>query len=224
MGRWRAPRHAGSVRSEVGMRIGVIGSGKIGSTLGRGLAAAGHDVIYGWRDPAKPVPEDLRHERASVAPVAEAVAAADAVILATPWAATEAAVTAIADFGGKPLLDCTNPIGPGFALTHGHTDSGGEQVQRWAPTAKVVKVFNTTGMENMAQPRYGEQASVMLASGDDPEAVTTAVRLASDLGFEALPFGPLKNARLLEPMALVWIDLAMIRGQGRGFAFGVLRR
>ncbi|MCA9492315.1 MAG: NAD(P)-binding domain-containing protein [Myxococcales bacterium] len=224
-GRWRPGRPVGTVRVTGGrMRIGVIGSGRIGGTLGRGLAAAGHEVTYGWRDPTKPVPDDLRHERGAVAPVAEAVGGADVVILSTPWAAAEAALTAITDFGGKPLLDCTNPIGPGLTLTHGHTDSGGEQVQRWAPTARVVKVFNTTGMENMADPRYGEHAAAMLACGDDDDAVAVGVRLATDLGFEALPFGPLKNARLLEPMALVWIDLAMVRGQGRGFAFGLLRR
>jgi predicted dinucleotide-binding enzyme len=130
----------------------------------------------------------------------------------------------VADFGGRPLLDATNPIGPGFVLTHGHTDSGAEQVQRWAPTARVVKVFNTTGRENMAAPRFGEAASVMLACGDDAEARQTAVDLARDLGFDAHPFGALAQARLLEPFAMVWIRLAMIEGHGRGFALGMLRR
>ena len=206
------------------MRIGVIGSGRIGGTLGRGLAAAGHEVTYGWRDPTKPVPDDLRHERGAVAPVAEAVGGADVVILSTPWAAAEAALTAITDFGGKPLLDCTNPIGPGLTLTHGHTDSGGEQVQRWAPTARVVKVFNTTGMENMADPRYGAQRALMLACSDDDAARDVALRLAEDIGFEAIGFGPLSNARLLEPVAMTWIQLALRYGQGRSFAVGLLRR
>lgn len=111
-----------------------------------------------------------------------------------------------------------------MALTHGHDDSGAEQVQRWAPTAKVVKVFNSTGRENMADPRYPTGRALMLACGDDAGAVDLAVRLATDLGFEALAFGALKQARLLEPLALVWIRLAMVHGQGRGFAFGLLRR
>ncbi|MCA9549459.1 MAG: MFS transporter [Myxococcales bacterium] len=135
-----------------------------------------------------------------------------------------AAVEAAGDFGGRPLLDATNPIGPGFALTHGHTDSGAEQVARWAKNAKVVKVFNTTGVENMAQPRYGDARAAMCLCGDDEAARVLAAGLAADLGFEPLDAGPLANARLLEPAALLWIDLALRRGQGRGFAFGVLRR
>jgi hypothetical protein len=156
--------------------------------------------------------------------VPDAVRQADVIILATPWAAAESALAAAGDFGGKPLLDATNPIGPGMALTHGHTDSGGEQVQRWAPSARVVKVFNTTGVENMAAPRFGDARALMLACGDDTEAVATAVGLAGDIGFEALAFGPLRNARLLEPFGRAWIELALVRGQGRGIAFGLLRR
>ncbi len=205
------------------MDIAVIGAGRVGSTLGRGLAAAGHTIHYAQRDPAAEVSERLRHDGATTGRAADVVARSQVVLLATPWAAAEAAVSGL-DFGGRPLLDATNPIGPGMVLTHGHDDSGGEQVQRWAPTARVVKVFHTTGMENMAQPAYPGGSTMMLACGDDPEAVQLAVGLAKDLGFDAHPFGKLAEARYLEPMAMVWIRLAMVHGWGRGFAFGVLRR
>ncbi|MCB9668039.1 MAG: NAD(P)-binding domain-containing protein [Alphaproteobacteria bacterium] len=204
------------------MDIAIIGAGRVGSTLGRGLAAAGHTIHYARREPG-PVPDRLAHERATAGSTEEVVGRSEVVLLATPWAAAEAAVSGV-DFAGRALLDATNPIGPGMVLTHGHTDSGAEQVQRWAPTAKVVKVFNTTGMENMANPRYPTGASMMLACGDDADALATAVRLATDLGFDAHPFGALASARLLEPFAMVWIRLAMIHGHGRGFAFGMLRR
>jgi predicted dinucleotide-binding enzyme len=205
------------------MRIGVIGSGRVGSALGRGMARAGHELLYGSRNPDGAA-EHLRHERARVLPVREAVAASEVLLLATPWAATQAALEAAGDLGGRALFDATNPIGPGAVLTHGHTDSGGEQVQRWAPSAKVVKVFNTTGMENMLDPVFPAGRALMLACGDDDDAVQIAVRLAHELGFEGLPFGPLKNARLLEPFGRAWIELAMVRGAGRGVAFGLLRR
>ena len=143
---------------------------------------------------------------------------------ATPWSATQEALGAVADFGGRPLFDATNPIGAGMRLTHGHTDSGGEQVQRWAPTARVVKVFNTTGMENMAAPVYSGGRATMLVCGDDAEAVDLAVALADTIGFEARAFGRLEQARLLEPVALTWIRLALVHGEGRDFAFGMLRR
>jgi predicted dinucleotide-binding enzyme len=206
------------------MRIGILGAGHVGGALGGQLAEAGHTVVYGLRPGRDVLPDELRHPRASGAPVPDAVRQADVIILATPWAAAESALAAAGDFGGKPLLDATNPIGPGMALTHGHTDSGGEQVQRWAPSARVVKVFNTTGVENMAAPRFGDARALMLACGDDTEAVATAVGLAGDIGFEALAFGPLRNARLLEPFGRAWIELALVRGQGRGIAFGLLRR
>jgi len=206
------------------MDIAILGAGNVGSTLGRGLAAAGHAVHYALREPSDPIPERLRHAGATTGASPDVVARAEVVILSTPWASTQAALRSVPDFGGRPLLDATNPIGPGLALTHGHDDSGAEQVQRWAPTARVAKVFNTTGRENMAEPSYGDHASVMFACSDDSEALATAVRLAGDLGFDAHPFGALANARLLEPFAMVWIKLAMVHDHGRGWAFGRLTR
>jgi predicted dinucleotide-binding enzyme len=202
------------------MKIGIIGAGNVGGTLGQALAKAGHQVTHGVRDPADPKHRELKH--GAVATVQGAVAGAEAVILATPWNGSEAALKAAGDFGGKPLLDATNPIGPGFALTHGHTDSGAEQVSRWAANAKVVKCFNTTGVENMANPVYGQARAAMLVCGDDDKACETAVALAQDLGFDAVRLGGLKQARVLEPMAMAWIGLT--RALGRGFAFGLLRR
>lgn len=187
------------------MRVAILGAGKVGRALGAGLEAAGHGVVYGRRGS-----------------LALAVDGTDAVILAVPWSAVPEVLAAIPDFGGRPLLDATNPVGPGLSLTHGHTDSGAEQVQRWAPTARVAKAFNTVGWEIMAHPAFGEARAAMLVSGE-ASAVDVGVRLATDLGFEALPFGGIENARLLEPMALTWIRLALQHGQGRAFAFGLLR-
>lgn len=202
------------------MKVGIIGAGNVGQTLGGGLAKAGHEVLYGVRDPKA----EKYAELAGAVTVREAVETADAIIVATPWAHTEDAVRSAGDFGGKPLLDATNPIGPGFVLTHGHDDSGAEQVQRWATNARVVKVFNSTGRENMADPSYGDRRGAMLVCGDDDDACAVAKTLAEDVGFETVVAGDLKEARLLEPLAMLWIKLAMVRGEGRNFAFGFLRR
>ncbi len=115
---------------------------------------AGHGVVYGVREPGAAPP----HEGAEVDSVSGAARAADVVVLATPWAAVSDALTAAGDLRGKPLLDVTNPIGPGFALALGHTASGAEKVASLAKNARVVEAFNTTGHENMAGERIGRCA------------------------------------------------------------------
>ncbi len=203
------------------MKISILGAGRVGGTLGAGWHAAGHAVTYGVRDPNDPNHATLSGQAASVA---DAVANADLVVLATPWAAAASVLEAAGDFGQRPLIDATNPIGPGMALTHGHDDSGAEQVARWATNARVVKGFNTTGFENMGDPTFPAGASVMFVCGDDAEATQMAYDLATDLGFDAVNLGPLRHARELEPMALIWIRMAMQLGHGRAWAFGRLRR
>ncbi len=210
------------------MNIGIIGAGRVGRTLGRGLAAAGHTVRYGVRNVDDE--QDISSESGDVdvVTVRDAASTSDVIILATPWAAVEdAIVTAGAPSGaldGKILVDATNPIGPGMSLVLGHTDSGAEQVQRWAPAARVVKAFNTTGFENMAQPHIGAQALMMPVCGDDETACAVVAGLAHDLGFGAVVAGPLRQARLLEPLALLWISLAMRADVGRAMGFALLRR
>ena len=209
------------------MKIAVIGAGNVGATLGAGWVRAGHQVVFAARNPGSEKTRQALADApsATAAPIAQAVSGAAVVVLATPWGdATKAALEACGDLGGKPLLDCTNPIGPGFALTHGKDDSGGEQVQRWAPTARVVKIFNTTGFANMADPVYGGSPTSMFYCGDDAEAKAAAKRLSDDLGFESHDVGPLTQARYLEPLAMLWITMALQHGYGRDIAFKLLRR
>ena len=206
------------------MRIAVIGAGKVGTTLGRGWTRRRHQVAYGVRDPHSEKAAALAQGGVHVTVPAQAVERSEVVVLATPWAATRDAVEALGDLGGRPLLDATNPIGPGFTLAVGEGGSGGELVQAWAPTARVVKIFNTTGVENMASAAYGDQAATMFYCGDDEPACAVAAKLATDLGFDAVSAGPLRNARLLETLALLWITLAMEAGTSRTIAFKLLRR
>lgn len=201
------------------MRIGIIGAGNVGTALGRGWVKAGHQVVYGMRSPG-PAP----HEGASTDSIRGAASSADAVVLATPWTAVEDALAAAGDLSGRPLLDATNPIGPGFQLALGHTTSGAEHVAAIARNARVVKAFNTTGFENMEDPRYGAARVLMPVCGDDQEAVGVAARLASDLRFDAIALPSLSRARDLEPFALLWIKLAMQWGVGRKIAYGLQRR
>ena len=149
----------------------------------------------------------------------------EVIVLATPWDATREVIEAASARAGKVLLDCTNPLAPGRAeLTHGHSTSGAEQVAAWAEGARVVKIFNSTGSNNMADPTYGGERATMFFCGDDEQAKETAADLATDLGFEPVDAGGLSAARLLEPLALLWIQLAHERGMGREIAFKLMRR
>ena len=210
------------------MRIAIIGAGNVGGTLGAGWASRGHEIVFGVRDTADPKLEELlARVRGNVhaATVSEAAAAADVVALTVPWPAARDALRSAGELGGKILLDCTNPLKPDLSgLSVGHTASGGEQVAAWAPGARVVKIFNTTGFPNMANPEYREGRSMMLYCGDDTQAKQVAAQLAAELGFEPYDVGSLTEARLLEPFALVWIHLAVLQKMGTGFAFRLMRR
>ena len=212
------------------MKIAIIGAGNVGGALGVNWAQKGHDIVFGVRDPQAAKAQALLAKigsKAKAAGPAEAAASADVIVLATPWPATEAAVRSLGNLRGKIVLDATNPLtrGPeGIALEIGHSISGGEKVQGWAAGASVFKTLNTTGYANMANPAFNSVKSVMFVAGDDAAQKPKVMALVSDLGFEVIDAGPLRNARLLEAHAMLWIDLALARGQGGKFAFGILRR
>jgi predicted dinucleotide-binding enzyme len=212
----------------VTVRIGIIGAGMVGGTLGTRWANAGHKVVWGVRDPAATKVAALRTAAghgARAVTITEAAAGAEVVVLATPWRAVAEVIAACGDLVGRTLLDCTNPLQPdlsGLAVPPG--SSGGEEVARLASGARVVKIFNTVGFNVMADPRFGDRAATMLYCGDDEAAKAVAAALAADLGLEAVDAGPLAKAGLLEYAALLWIHLAMSQRLGREIAFVLMRR
>jgi len=208
------------------MNLGIIGSGNVGGTLGTRWAQAGHQVTFATR---KPDSKEMQELVAGAGPTARAASVQDAakaevILLATPWPATEEIVRSAGDLSGKVLIDVTNPLLNLDGLALGTTTSGGEQVAQWAAGARVVKAFNTVGNNIMADPRFGDRLLALLYCGDDAAAKKTVHSLAAELGFDPIDAGPLSQARLLEPMALLWISLALKQGLGREFAFQLLRR
>lgn len=217
------------------MRIAVIGAGNVGGTLGRRWATLGHDVVFGVPDPARSAAvkggatvDEALPSSASVTTVAEAVRGADVVLLATPWAAVDAALRAAGAMDGAVLIDATNPVGAGVRIDPAiGGSSGGEHVQSLAPRARVVKAFNTTGWENMRDPRYATGDATMFVAGDDPGAKAVVRVLAAALGFDPVDVGGLSRARELEHLAILWISLAAGAGvpaMGRNFAFRLMHR
>ena len=209
------------------MNVGVIGSGNVGGTLGTRWAGLGHKVTFSSRNPESQEMKSLVAKAGATArstTVAEA-AQCEVILLATPWPATRAALESAGSMEGKLLIDATNPLKANLAgLEFGNTTSGAEQVASWAPGAKVVKAFNTVGFGIMANPKFGDRSATLFYCGDDASAKQTVHQLATELGFTAHDAGPLSQARVLEPFALLWIKLANVHGYGRDIAFDLMRR
>uniref|UniRef100_Q022I0 NADP oxidoreductase, coenzyme F420-dependent n=1 Tax=Solibacter usitatus (strain Ellin6076) TaxID=234267 RepID=Q022I0_SOLUE len=209
------------------MRIGIIGSGNVGGTLGRRWASNGHTVFFATRDPQSAAIRRLLAESgptAAAGSLHDAVAQSDLVLLATPWPATRQMLEAAGDFGNRILIDATNPVAPDLSgLECANTTSGAESVAQWAPTARVVKAFNTVGNNVMADPAFPAPVALFYC-GDNASAKQTVAPLIRELGFDAIDAGPLSQARVLEPFALLWISLAVKSGYGREIAFQFMRR
>ncbi|HEV3329662.1 MAG TPA: NADPH-dependent F420 reductase [Bryobacteraceae bacterium] len=191
------------------LRIGILGAGHVGGALGRLWAAKGHDIQFGKRGSSN----------------GEAAASAQVVVLTVPWPAAQDAIKDCGDLAGKILVDCTNPLTPDLkGLSVGLTTSAAEQVALWAPGAKVVKAFNTIGAVDFGNADFGGVVADGFYCGDDDASKKVVAALISDTGMNPVDIGPLRNARLLEPLALLWIDLAVIQKQGPNHAFKLLRR
>lgn len=206
------------------MKIGVIGAGNVGTALGENWQSKGYSVRYGVTDANDP--KHVRIGANRVGSPRDIATWAEVIVLATPWTATEAACHGLGSITGKTVVDCTNPLAmssSGLGLAFGFSTSGGEIVQSWCPGASVFKTLNQVGFETMSNPALTPQRPVMFVAGDDEAKKPSVLTLIGDLGFEAVDAGPLAQARLLEPFAMLWIDLAFKRGQGRDFAFSLTR-
>jgi 8-hydroxy-5-deazaflavin:NADPH oxidoreductase len=205
------------------MRIAIIGAGNVGQALGAGWRKCGHDVSYALRAATGRNADTVAAQGFRIVSVNE-TAAADVIVLAVPWRTVAEALQTAGSLAGKIVIDATNPLTPELELALGFNDSAGETVARLAPAARVVKAFNTTGAGNMATAHAFAAKPMMPLAGDDAEAKAIVAKLAEELGFETVDAGPLKAARLLEPLALFWIKLAYAQSFGRNFAFSLTRR
>jgi predicted dinucleotide-binding enzyme len=206
-----------SWRSE--LNIAIIGNGNVGAALGQALGRCGHQIIFGVRSPAPGASNEST--------IPEAIRESHATILAVPFTAVTDVIKSAGDLSGKVLIDATNPLGMidgGLGLTMGYSTSGAEQIAALAPGARVFKAFNQTGFENMADALPYAAQPVMFVAGDDPNGKQAVISLVSDAGFDAVDLGGLRQARLLEPLAMLWIELARKRGRGPDFTFSLQQK
>jgi len=210
------------------MKISVIGTGNVGKTLGQRWSEKGHKIIFGSRNPDSAKVNELVNKTGKNCKATRIETAAEEsaiIVLSVPWPAVKDTIKAMGNLDGKIMIDCTNPISADFSgLSIGTTTSAGEQIAKWASGAKVVKAFNTTGSDNMANPIYNDQKITMFVCGDDADAKKQVMGLAEEIGFEAQDAGDMIAARFLEPMAMLWIHLGYKVGLGPNFAFKIIKR
>jgi predicted dinucleotide-binding enzyme len=206
--------------------IAILGAGNVGMALAQAFVAMGQSVAIGVPDPTKYRAAVARlGALASIGEPSAAIADSDVVILAVPYAAADSIARTQSDWGNRILVDATNPLAPGLSgLTVGTTTSGAEEFAKVARGARVVKAFNTTGAENMADSQYPGGAVFMPVCGDDADARAQVIALATLIGYDAVDCGELMVARYLEPFAMTWIHMAIKLGQGRRFAFARIQR
>lgn len=211
------------------MNIAFIGIGQVGSALAGHLVVLGHTVTIAARDRnSKSVTTAIaKYPQLQVASPPEAIAAAEVVFLATPFAAIQGALSEAGDSSGKILVDCTNPVGPNLTHMLKSEQSGAEMVQSLVPNAKVVKAFTIYGFENFENntyPGYGDLKPAMLIAGNDAIAKQVISELCQALGWEAVDTGNLAMSLHLEHMTLLWIKMARVQGLGADFVWARLRR
>ncbi|MDX1618127.1 MAG: NAD(P)-binding domain-containing protein [Balneolaceae bacterium] len=205
------------------MDIAVIGHGNVGGTLAGRWAEAGHTIIIGARDPGDMNVQYYveKYDGISSDIIYEAAKEAEVILIATPSTAVPDMAHNLGDVSDKIIIDATNSVS---AKPEGYR-TGAEALKKITGCPDVVKGFNTTGYENMADPLYDGVGIDMFTAGDSMRGKQAVADLAQDLGFEnCYDFGGDDKFELIEQFALCWINLAVVQGHGRDIALKVIKR
>jgi predicted dinucleotide-binding enzyme len=185
------------------IRIGVIGSGNVGSSLGRVWANAGHQVMFSSRD--------LEHDKQLAAQIganaragtpAEAAAFGDVLLFAVPYGALPGLGKALAgSIKGKVVIDACNPFPQrdGDIATRAREQGAGRVSEELLPGARIVRAFNAIGAARMGQVHEEPGKVGMPIAGDDKAAIEVASRLIREIGFEPVLVGGVDKGKYLVP-------------------------
>ena len=192
------------------MKVAIIGKGHVGSSIAKGLTGKGHEVKFGHRDPKEPV--------------LDAAKWGEVIFIVVPYNSISDTIKELDKAAnGKVVVDVTNEIDSDGELAVGLTTSGAEEMQKKLPKAFVVKAFNTVFAANQGSGRVGNETLSLFVASDSDKAKETIMQLGRDIGFEPVDAGPLKNARYLEPMAMLIIDMAYVLGKGTNIGYKVVK-
>jgi 8-hydroxy-5-deazaflavin:NADPH oxidoreductase len=205
------------------MTIAIVGTGNVGGALATQWSKAGHSLVLGVKDENNfKSKELLKNQNTTVTSIAGAVKLCEVILLATPARVSVDIAKLLGDTTGKIIIDAMNIVmgnGPaGFSNT-------ADAILANTNTSDVVKCFNTTGFNNIINPIYNGAALDMFMAGDSERGKKIVRQLALDAGFaECYDVGGNDKFELMEQFAFFWINLAMMRGQGREIGFKLLKR
>ncbi|HEU5121042.1 MAG TPA: NAD(P)-binding domain-containing protein [Candidatus Nitrosocosmicus sp.] len=217
------------------MKIGILGSGEVGRRLGKGCIDLGHYVMIGTRNPEKKeiqswLEDSPNKNHAFVGTFAEASAFGDLIIIATLWSGTENAIDLAipTNFKDKIVVDTTNPLdfseNSSPKLSVGYNKSAGEIIQSILSDSFVVKAFNIVGNPHMIKPDFPCGPPTMFICGNSEDAKRTIIEtLTKPFGWETIDLGGIDQSRLLEPLAMIWINYYIRTGSGN-HAFKLLKK
>lgn len=193
------------------MKIGVLGTGNMADALATHWVRVGHEVVVGGRDEGKAQRLAARvGGGAGHGSLRAAARFGEVVLAALPYGAGAVVVAELrAALSGKVLLDCANPVGPGFRLLTEGGPSAAERLAAAAPGARVVKAFNLCHEDvwRMAPPVFDGQPLAVPVCGDDEAALARVHELVRAVGCEPVAAGGLERAGLLEATAALFIGL-----------------
>ena len=199
------------------MDVGILGSGVVGQALARGFADRGHDVRIGSRSPEK-LADFAAETGVGTGSFEQTADHGQLLVLATAGQGTLEAIDLVGAqrLAGKVVIDATNPLvfaeGAPPGLFVGTDDSLGEQVQRAAPDARVVKCFNIITAGAMVDPQLDDGPPTMFIGGDEAQAKKTVIDVLHAFGWpDVVDLGGIDASRMLEPIALAWVTLGIRR-------------
>jgi predicted dinucleotide-binding enzyme len=201
------------------MKIGILGSGNIGGTLGKKWVNEGHEIIFGVRNTGSTKVRTLLTEIGSAASaelVEDAIKEAEVILLAIPHAAVAEVVQKNASsMRGKIIIDATNKFGSPVV-------NNIEVISNHVVGAKIFRSFNSLGWEVFADPKFGEITADHFYCGPDDETRSQVEQLIAGIGMNPIYVGGLQKAALVDSLGTLWITLVSQHGMGRHLAFKML--
>lgn len=199
------------------MNIGILGAGKIGGTLGRKWAAAGHQLAFGVRNTTNPDALALTQSLgAALTTSAKAIAFGDVIVFALPGPAmTDMIAGNAAALNGKIVIDTANKVGSAVFNSFA-------EFAALAPQAHAFRAFNSLGWENFAEPMFGTVQADLFYAGPAGDPLSVVERLISDVGLRPVHIGGPGQVAVVDAIASLWFALALGQKRGRHLAFKVL--